>query len=237
MSDNPLDVTGALASRLGRRWRRRALLILVPVVLAALVVAGVVLGGRDDDPPAQEAGSAAPVTPTTTSTPSPPPTATPAPRAAPAPPTRLVVESLDIDAPVVDIDLGADAVLEPPEDPDLVGYWTGSAKVGAGRGRTVITGHTVQRGDGALDQLPRIKRGATVSLADRSGLHRYRVTDNLYVTYRDVAKRAEEIFGQTTRTPGGAPLVLVTCTEFNGRFYEGNSIVVAEPVAPTAPTR
>jgi hypothetical protein len=32
------------------------------------------------------------------------------------------------------------------------------------------------------------------------------------------------------REPDGARLILVTCTDFNGSFYESNSIVVAEPV-------
>ncbi|MFB9312425.1 class F sortase [Nocardioides plantarum] len=227
---NPLDITGGRGASSGRRWRQRALLVLVPVLVAVVIVAAVVLGGRESDPSTQGPGSGSAAE--QSSTPTPTPTAPPTSRATPAPPTRLIVRSLAIDAPVVDIDLGTDAVLEPPSDPDLVGYWTGSAKVGATRGRTVITGHTVQRGDGALDRLPRIKRGATVTLADRTGTHRYRVTDNLYVTYKDVAKRAQEIFGQTTKAPEGAPLVLVTCTEFNGRFYEGNSIVVAEPVGP-----
>jgi LPXTG-site transpeptidase (sortase) family protein len=223
-----LDATDDQGSRPSRRWRRRVLLVLIPAVATAVIFACGLFAGRELGQP-DESGqgtASAPREPTQTVT------VTAAPTPKPSPPTRLIVKSLDIDAPVVDIDLGTDAVLEPPEDPDLVGFWTGSAKVGATKGRTVITGHTVQDGDGALDELPDLKPGATVQLANYSGMHSYRVTDNLYVTYKEVAKHAQDIFGQTEKSPDGARLILVTCTEFNGRFYEGNSIVVAEPIPP-----
>lgn len=222
-----LDATDDQDPRAGRRWRRRLLLVLIPAVATAVVFACGLFAGRGLTDSAEPGGTAL-REPTQTVT----VTAVPTPK--PSPPTRLIVRSLGINAPVVDIDLGTDAVLEPPEDADLVGYWTGSAKVGAARGRTVITGHTIENGDGALDELPDLKPGAVVELASYSGLHKYRVTDNIYATYEEVAERAEDVFGQTETWPGGARLILVTCTEFNGRFYEGNSIVVAEPIAPAA---
>ena len=56
------------------------------------------------------------------------------------------------------------------------------------------------------------------------------MTDNLVVAYAEVAEHAQDIFGQTEKSPDGARLILVTCTDFNGSFYESNSIVVAEPM-------
>ncbi|WP_170285918.1 class F sortase [Nocardioides rubriscoriae] len=202
---------------------------------AGLVFTGGVLTGRGlAGSPAVEAAPAPPA-PTVTVTADPPATPAavrPVPPAAgpPAPPTRLVVPKLDIKAPVVDIDLSSDAVLEPPSDPDLVGWWTGSAEPGATQGRVVVTGHTVSTGGGALDLLPELEPGDKVVLVTATGRHRYRVTDSLFASYRDVAEHAQDIFGQTETSPAGARLILVTCTGFNGRFYAGNSIVVARPL-------
>ncbi|MCW2816837.1 MAG: Sortase family protein [Nocardioides sp.] len=196
-----------------------------------MVFAGGVLTGRRlvDTPPPSAAPAPVVETVTVTPTPTPEPPEDEAPAPVPAAPTRLVVPSLDIKAPIVDIALGPDAVLEPPEDPDVTGWWDGSAQPGDTVGRVVITGHTVSNGGGALDLLPELDSGKVV-LVTETGRHRYRVTDNLVVSYREVAERARDIFGQTEESPGGARLILVTCTDFNGEFYESNSIVVAEPV-------
>jgi sortase (surface protein transpeptidase) len=147
----------------------------------------------------------------------------------PSAPTRLLVPSLGIEAPVIDIALRSDAVLVPPADPAVVGWWDGSAEPGDTTGRVVLTGHTVSNGDGALDPLPGLKGGRIV-LVTETGRHRYRVTDNIVASYETVAERARDIFGQTETSPDGARLIIVTCTDFNGQFYESNAIVVAEPV-------
>ncbi len=191
-------------------------------------VGGLLTGQRLDDEPGAATEPAAPAeTVTVTATPDPAPAVAPV---RPSTPTRLIIPSLDIKAGVVRINLGSDAVLEPPADPDLVGWWTGSAEPGDQVGRVVLTGHTVSKGDGALDRLPELKSGKIV-LVTETGRHRYRVTDNLVVDYADVAENAQNIFGQTEESPAGARLILVTCTNFNGRFYESNDIIVAEPVA------
>ena len=79
--------------------------------------------------------------------------------AAPASPVRLVVPSLHLKAPVVPVALGSDAVLDPPRDPQQVGWWDASARPGAPDGQTVITGHTVHTGGGAMDRIGRLERG------------------------------------------------------------------------------
>ena len=106
----------------------------MPVVTTALVFTGGVLTGQtlSAPQPAREVAAAPPVetvtvTPTPTPTATDPTTAPSDPIAAPEPtaPVKLVVPSLAVKAPVVDIDLSSDAVLEPPVDPSLVGWWTG----------------------------------------------------------------------------------------------------------------
>ena len=152
-----------------------------------------------------------------------------APPAAPAQPVRLRVPSLGVSAEVVPIELGPDAVLEPPEDADTVGWWNGSALPGARTGRVVITGHTLSRGKGALDDLVTLRKGG-ILLSTATGTRRYRVTKRLVVDYATVAERARTLFGQGDDSPDGARLILVTCTDYNGRVYESNVIIVAEPV-------
>ncbi len=151
-------------------------------------------------------------------------------RAVPAAePLRLRVATLDIDADVTPIQLSQDAVLDPPADSDVVGWWDGSAEPGAARGQVVITGHTVHTGGGALDPVARLDQGR-VSVVTRAGVQRYRVVDRVVLTREQVAERAQSLFGQHRRSPDGARLVLVTCTDWNGSYYERNVIVLAEPV-------
>ncbi|HEY6740242.1 MAG TPA: class F sortase, partial [Actinopolymorphaceae bacterium] len=94
---------------------------------------------------------------------------------APAPPLELRIPSLKISATVVPVGLGADRTLRPPRKPKLVGWWKGSAKPGAERGGTVVAGHTVHTGGGALDRLTRAKPGATLELRTRTARWRYRL--------------------------------------------------------------
>ncbi|MEO9322999.1 class F sortase [Nocardioides sp. C4-1] len=203
------------------------LLAVLPVVVLALVfTGGVLVGQRWDDAPSVAAPPAPPA-PTVTVTAGPDPVR--AEPVTPSAPTRLIVPSLGIEAPVIEIALRSDAVLEPPADPAVVGWWDGSAEPGDTTGRVVLTGHTVSNGDGALDPLPGLEGGRIV-LVTETGRHRYRVTDNIVASYETVAERARDIFGQTEESPDGARLIVVTCTDFNGQFYESNAIVVAEPV-------
>ena len=149
----------------------------------------------------------------------------------PAKPTRLVVPSLDIRAPVVPIEVTADGTLPPPEDGDVVGWWQRSAKPGARHGQTVVTGHTLSRGDGALDDLGRVKRGAYVDLVTPKGRMRYRVADVRVLSYDDVARRAADLFAQDRQR---GRLVLITCTDFDGEVYRSNVIVTARPLGRPA---
>src|SRR5687768_3162095 len=82
-------------------------------------------------------------------------------------PVRLTVPSLDIEAEVVPIELGRDRVLRPPTDGSKVGWWKRSAQPGAKHGQSLITGHSLRQGDGAMDNLGDAQRGATVRVYGR----------------------------------------------------------------------
>jgi LPXTG-site transpeptidase (sortase) family protein len=171
------------------------------VLSVGLVVGGFVLPGAPDQPAYRSMAAAAPV--------------------------RLVVPSLHIDAPVVPVALAADAVLDPPRDPEQVGWWDDSARPGAGQGQTVITGHTVHTGGGAMDHIGKLRRGAIVDVVTRHGRMRYRV-DRVQVVGKDrLARTAGKLFGQRH---GDGRLVLVTCTGWNGSYYPSNVVVVGHPL-------
>lgn len=150
---------------------------------------------------------------------------------APAAPVRLEIAALGVDAPVVPIQVSADAVLDPPRDAHDVGWWDGSAQPGGGQGQTVITGHTVHTGGGALDRLPEITRGARVDVVTSSGRMRYRVVRVAVLDREQVARDALTLFGQDR---GAGRLVLVSCTDWNGSSYDHNVVVLAAPLGQPA---
>lgn len=142
----------------------------------------------------------------------------------PGRPRHLDIPSLGVHAPVVAIDL-AGAVLTPPADPDLLGWWRQGALVGASTGTTLITGHTVHSGGGALDDLEHLERGDRVVVTARGRPFVYRVQRVQVLGKGALAAHAQVLFGQG----GPARMVLVTCEDWNGREYESNVVVTARP--------
>lgn len=153
--------------------------------------------------------------------------AEPAPRPAPAPgvPRRLVVPVLGVDAPVVPISAPG-GVLLPPSDPQMLGWWRDGAKPGAARGGALITGHTVSSGGGAFDDLETLRRGDEVRVRTADRVLRYEVTGVRIYRKARIARDAEQLFSQTV--PGR--LVLITCEDWNGSFYESNAVIFADRV-------
>jgi sortase (surface protein transpeptidase) len=148
-------------------------------------------------------------------------------------PVRLVIPSLDIDAPVVPIKLDRDRVLRPPNDPAEVGWWDRSAQPGSKEGQSLLTGHSVRLGDGAMDTLGDVKRGATIQIIGKKDEDKKEpkvasyLVQKVFVYSKDqVADHSEDLFGQ-----GHHPrrLLLVTCTDWDGRVYQSTIIVYAQP--------
>lgn len=141
-------------------------------------------------------------------------------------PQRLIVPSLGVDAPVIDIGV-VDGVLLPPPDPQVLGWWAAGAQPGALRGGALITGHTVHSGGGAFDDLETLRTGDRVAVRTARGLIRYAVTGVTVYRKQGLARDAEKVFSQTV--PGR--LVLITCEDWNGSGYDSNAIVFAERVS------
>jgi len=143
------------------------------------------------------------------------------------PPQRLVVPSIGLSAPVTPIEVDTAGVLEPPAAVDTVGWWKRSAEPGSHRGQTLVTGHTVHDGDGAMDRLGEVERGDTVRLRTGNRMAQYRATRVVVYSRAELADNARTLFGQDT---GSGRLVLVTCTDWNGASYDNNVVVFARPV-------
>lgn len=116
-----------------------------------------------------------------------------------------------------------------PEDPQLLGWWVGGARVGAGSGTAVIAGHvdSAEAGLGTFAALREMEVGdpITVTAADGEAARFVAVA----VTQYGKQELPRELF-----TRDGAPrLALITCTgDFDPQAgsYADNLVVLAEPV-------
>jgi LPXTG-site transpeptidase (sortase) family protein len=152
--------------------------------------------------------------------------------AAPAKPVRLVVPALKIRAPIQPIEVNDQQALDPPRNPRDVGWWQRSARPGAMKGQTVLTGHTVHTGGGVMDHLGRLRAGQLVKVVTRKGTMVYRTTRVVTWTKAELAKRAVDLFGQDRKDER---LVLITCTGWTGSHYTSNVIVFADPLGVRDP--
>jgi len=139
---------------------------------------------------------------------------------------RLIVPSVNIDAPIVPITLSGNNLI-PPDDASLVGWWTGSAKPGSKTGQTLITGHTVHTGGGQMDHLGAIAQGGIIEIITPDGALWYRETKVVVYSKAQVSQHADELFGQNRAKNR---LILVTCTGWTGSYYTSNVIVFADPL-------
>jgi LPXTG-site transpeptidase (sortase) family protein len=147
----------------------------------------------------------------------------PSPHPATGFPNRLLVPKLGIDAPVVRAHV-TDGTLWPPDDPQTLGWWAEGAAPGAVRGGALITGHSVSTGGGAFDDLETLRKGDQVGVRTGRGVIDYTVTGVTIYKKGALAEDAERVFSQE----GPGRLVLITCEDYNGSYWESNAIVFAE---------
>ena len=138
--------------------------------------------------------------------------------------TRVEVEALGIDVPVVPIHLEV-STLVPPSDPQTLGWWADGAAPGDKRGSAIITGHTVHTGGGALDDLETLLPGDEFDVRTVTGRIRYEVS-RVEVLDKDRVRRASpRLFSQDVR----GRVVLITCEDWDGTGYNSNVVVIAHP--------
>lgn len=183
--------------------------------------------------------------PTTTAVPTPPAaaptpaavpdvslTATPAeptrPAPAPAAPTRLTIDSVGLQMPVVPVGVAANGEMALPRSPADAGWYRFGAHPGDPQGATVIAGHLDQPwyGTGPLGRLADVAPGDTVVVDSGTTSRRFVVTEVQAV------RKTRLDLAALFRTDGPPSLHIVTC---GGRFdpgqrhYDENVVVVARP--------
>lgn len=140
-------------------------------------------------------------------------------------PRRIVIPALSVDAPIDSIRT-IDRTLEPPSDPQRIGWWADGARPGARRGTALLTGHTVHTGGGAFDDLEELAADDQIRVYGDRGSTVYTVVSVQTISREDVAARHRQLFDQS----GPGRLVLVTCEDWDGQAYQSSVIVTAEPV-------
>lgn len=133
-------------------------------------------------------------------------------------------------APVRSSGLHPDGSLVIPDDPAIVGWWSGGALAGDAFGSIVIAGHvdSARFGLGAMAQLRTLKTGQIVELRSGNRRVRYQVTTRTSLPQAELAARTDAF-----RQDIPPRLVLITC---GGAFdpvrhrYQDNLIIYARPL-------
>ncbi|MGH8823105.1 MAG: class F sortase [Jiangellaceae bacterium] len=141
-------------------------------------------------------------------------------------PEAVELPTLDVAAPVEPVDIGANRVLDPPEDPDVLGWWEAGRRPGAEHGSALFTGHTVSTGGGALERLEELRVGDPVVVRSADEMVHFEVVDVEVMSRADLTARAETLFAQD----GDARILLVTCEDWDGTDWLSNVVVQATPV-------
>lgn len=144
-------------------------------------------------------------------------------------PTRLTLPSGRV-AAVDPAGVGADGVLEVPDDPSRVGRWTGGALAGEPFGSIVLAGHVDSRdlGLGVLSELLTVKVGDQLVLDDAVSFRSYQVT-----AIRQAPKARLAAETDAFRQDVEHRLVLITCVgafDRDAGAYADNLVVFAAEV-------
>jgi len=157
------------------------------------------------------------------------PTSTPRPSTVAAPPVRLLIPAIGVDAPVTVKGLRADAVMDVPNGPEDVAWYNFTARPGMS-GNAVISGHLDYHDYGAAVfwRLKDLQEGDVVEvrLADGSVL-RYQVS--LKLSYDARIAPVTEIVGPTSKEV----VTLITCGgsfDSGSRAYSQRLVVRAERI-------
>ncbi|OZE79927.1 sortase [Rhodococcus sp. 15-649-2-2] len=85
-------------------------------------------------------------------------------------PTRLSVDAIDLDEPLIGLGLTEDGQMQVPSDYDDVGWFTGGGRPGAIGSPTVLAGHVDSTtGPAVFDRLSELRPGDVVTVADGTG--------------------------------------------------------------------
>ncbi len=149
-----------------------------------------------------------------------------------APPQRILLPTLGVEAPVVPVGVESDGLMQIPEDVGTVGWYQYGASPGDSIGSAVLTGHVNDRnqGLGVFAQIGDLSPGDTLQVVDSIG-----TTRTFSVIARETWPKPEVPLDRLFDRTGEPRLVLITCGGIFDRSsgnYEDNIAVTAVPVAP-----
>lgn len=132
-------------------------------------------------------------------------------------------------APIQQATVRQDGVLDVPQDPDRVGWWTGGAQAGEPYGSIVLAGHvdSADFGVGVLAEMIDMRPGQDLKVADGTHGQVYRVETIGKVSKAKLAA-GTDLFDQRVKHR----LVMITCGgPFDRRThrYRDNIVMVANP--------
>jgi LPXTG-site transpeptidase (sortase) family protein len=170
---------------------------------------------------------------TDTPTEAPPPSPSPSPEPSPTPPpddapvARLAIPAIHVDAPVSDKGVDAQGVMQDPNGPDDVAYYTFSGKPGFGPGNNAVFGGHVDyypHRTAVFWDLDKLKPGDEVDVRLQDGtVYSYRVTDA--VVYPADSAPVQQILADTPQES----VTLITCNgTFSGGGYNNRLVVRAQ---------
>lgn len=154
-------------------------------------------------------------------------TGAPAPASVGVPPARVTIESIGVDAPVIDLGLDDAGVLEVPTDFDHTGWYEGGPAPGE-RGPAIIAGHVDSRsGPAVFYRLRDLQPGDEVTTTGDDGTQITWSIDRLESYTKDDLPTID-VYGLTP----GPELRLITC---DGEFNRGTGHYVDNLIAYAAP--
>lgn len=185
------------------------------ILVAVAVFIGLRAGSEKDGSDSFAAATASPV----------PAVATPS----DAPPLRIVIPRIGVDAPITTKGMGANGGMEPPDGPEDVAWYGFTARPGSGS-NAVFSAHVDYHGYGpaVFADLKKLEKGDLVEVHTADGaVYRYEVT--LSLSYPAETAPFEDIVGPTSREV----ITLITCTgsfDQAARQYSHRLVVRAERV-------
>ena len=219
------------------KWGKRntiigALALLVVGLALALGVSTLFLGGSTDDDSAlgSEVDELVPIP---THQPTPSPTPVPPPPPSEAPPARLIIDKIGVDAPIATLSVDEDLIPEVPAEGQTVAWYDFSSKPQHGS-NVVFSGHvTWDKAPAVFWELDSLEKGdlIRVKLEDEAEIQ-YRVTQVRAVEWDD--PEAVELIWPTP----DEMITIVTCggtwipdpNSSIGGNYTHRTVVRAEPV-------
>jgi sortase A len=145
----------------------------------------------------------------------------------PPPPTRLVIPSMELDAPIVDVPIVGDT-WDVSSLTNEIGHLAGTANPGEASNMVLSAHVTLRTGAGPFQRLEWLREGATAVVYAGEEAHTYRVVEKRYVSPDDVS---------VTYPTSSPVLTLLTCTKWDAesRRYSGRLAVIGRLVEEEIP--